>query len=257
MSWCLKICSRKLWKALVCLFHKTKIYWNLLQVFLKARVSLLLLTSTLLCLSNPAHSCQSADHFNINEDSIISSASLKIQAALIKADHCVTLSLSPHSLSFLMHSSWFILPFFFPPPPTTCLWLRCPRLDLWMALSDKPLWTSSTGEKHSELRRRQNGCFEREGLYYMAKICPKAAWHKKREIGKKNPTIKQSCDRIGPNNQRQRQPSINGLILESLIFRVAADTQYPGSQHETNKKESENGDTWVRSKKKPQTATLI
>lgn len=63
----------------------------------------------------------------------------------------------------------------------------------------------------------------------------------------KPPTIKQGCDRIGPNKQHQRQPSINDLILESLIFRVAADTQHPGSQHKTSKKESKNGYTWVQS----------
>lgn len=51
--------------------------------------------------------------------------------------------------------------------------------------------TGRTRQKGSGLRRCQNGCFEREGMHYTAKTCPKATSHNKREtLGKKSKHIK-------------------------------------------------------------------
>lgn len=49
-----------------------------------------------------------------------------------------------------MHSSRFFFFFtLFFCPPTTCLRPRWPGMDLWMALSDEPLWTSRTVERRT------------------------------------------------------------------------------------------------------------
>lgn len=132
-----------------------------------------------------------------------------------------------------------------------------PRLDLWMALSEEPLSTGRTREKGSGVRRCQNGCFERERMYYTAKTCPKATSHNKREtLKKKKSTIKQGSDRIGQNNQRQRQPAITDLILESSY---SGSELILNTQDHNTKLTKKNQRTATRESEaqKPQTAALI
>lgn len=123
-------------------------------------------------------------YFNINEHSVISSAPPEIHAALIEADHSQMNRPLPLTLSFSlsMHGSWFIY------------FVSCDHVFCDHAAQTGPLngferraafQQAGPGKKGSGLRRCQNGCFEREGMYYMAKTCPKATSHNKRDALKK------------------------------------------------------------------------
>lgn len=127
-----------------------------------------------------------------------------------------------------------------------------PRLDLWMALSEEPLWTGRTREKGSGLRRCQNGCFEREGMYYTAKTCPKATSHNKRETLKKK-----KHNKAGQWQDWAKQPASAAAITDLIL-----ESSYSGSElilntqdHNTKlTKKNQRTATRESEAQKPQTA---